>query len=188
MSTRREGAWARAGMISGAGASARCTRPAPVAIARRTPPRIPARRCALRHSRRAAGPGCGRWPVPARGRPARDRAPAAPGRTDRRPAAACPARCRCRCRAPGRRRPRLRPRPTRRSRPRLGVLGGIGEQVGQDLRQSITIAVDDEAGAGHADLQGVALLLEERDWRSRSPCPRHPPTPAAAAAAAPCRG
>ena len=45
---------------------------------------------------------------------------------------------------------------------RIGVLGGVGEQVGDDLREAPLVSIEAQLGGGEADVEMIAALLEER--------------------------
>ena len=99
--------------------------------------------------RRAARPGCARASGRCRGPPCDRSSACAPCDEQVEDVAAGPrARCRCRCR--GRdarpRRPRARARHGDRAA-RRRVLGGVGQQVGEHLRQARRVAVDAQARA-----------------------------------------
>ena len=142
--SRRAGAAPRSSPCAAAGARGARRRAAGERQAHRElaaaarPVAVRARRC-----RRAARPGCARAPGRGRGRPAA-RSSALPPCTNRsKMRGSSSGRCRCRCR--GRDHALRRPRASRRTAiapAGSGVLGGVGEQVGDHLREARRVGVE----------------------------------------------
>ena len=130
-----------------------------------------ARRCAPTPCRRAARPGCARSSGRCPARPASARAPAAPARTDRRCAAACPAAMPMPVSRTDSTARRHRPAaPAPRSRRRRRVLRGVGQQVRDDLAETREVAVDAQAASRHVDVEPCASAARAAGSPSRSPC------------------